>query len=224
MIPRPLAKYVEDLVTFPADAALAFRNDGMSGVWAALAERTTHRLVRRSRMVIFAQPLEPIPEVRPPAGVAITRLHRDQLARLGDIAGLRDRERFRRLLDAGCIGLAAWRGDRPVGYAWVAPRLTPEVSQCPLELPPRAAYLWDLYVVPSERSSGVGSALASERLRAARAIGRTEGWRMIELDNAASLRTLHRTGATTRVVGEFTYLKLGSHLFARFTPCPPALH
>jgi GNAT superfamily N-acetyltransferase len=122
------------------------------------------------------------------------------------------------------MGLVAWRGSQPVGYAWVATEMRPEVSQCPLELPADAAYLWDLYVVPAERRSGVGSALASERLRAARALGRTEGWRMITPDNTASLRTLHRTGASTRVVGEIRYVKLGSRLFARFTPCPPAPH
>ena len=116
----------------------------------------------------------------------------------------------------------AWRGSRPVGYAWVATEMRPEVSHCPLELPADAAYLWDLYVVPAERGSGVGSALASERLRAARALGRTEGWRMITPDNAASLGTLRRSGASTRVVGRMRYLKLGSRLFARFTPCLPA--
>ena len=222
MIPRPLAKYVADLVTFPGDAALAYRNEGLRGVWGAITPRTIHRVIRVSRLTVFAQPLDPIPDVNMPAGVTVARLRLEQIPSLASIAGERDRKRFRRLLEIGCVGLVAWRGARPVGYAWVATEMSPEVTCCPLELPADAAYLWDLYVIPAERRSGVGSVLASERLRTARALGRNSGWRMITPDNAASLRTLHRSGASTRVVGRIRYLKFGSQLFARFTPCPPA--
>jgi GNAT superfamily N-acetyltransferase len=223
VIPWSPAKYVTDLVTFPGDAALAFRNEGVRGVWGAIAPRTVHRVVRACRLTVFAQPLHKIPDLRPPAGVSIAPLRLEQIPALSQIAGVLDRERFRRLLQIGCVGLVAWRGSRPVGYAWVATEMRPEVSQCPLELPANAAYLWDLYVVPAERGSGVGSALARERLRAARVLGRTEGWRMIAPDNTASLGTLRRSGAATRVVGQIRYFKLGSRLFARFTPRrPPA--
>jgi hypothetical protein len=182
VIPRSLAKYVADLVTFPGDAALAYRNEGLRGVWAAITPRTIHRLVRISRLTIFAQPLGVIPDIRMPAGVTIAPLRPQQIPLLAPIAGERDRERFRRLMEIGCTGLVAWRGDRPVGYTWVATEMRPEVSHCPLVLPAEAAYL------------------------------------------AASLRTLHRSGASTRIVGQLRYLKLGSRLFSRFTPCPPAPH
>lgn len=220
MIPRPLAKYVTDLVTLPGDAALAYRNEGLRGVWGAITPRTIYRVIRVSRLTVFAQPLDEIPEVKVPAGVTVARLRLEQVPSLGQIAGGRDRERFRRLLEIGCVGLVAWRGTRPVGYAWVATEMRPEVSHCPLELPSDAAYLWDLYVVSAERRSGVGSALASQRLRTARALGCKTGWRMITPHNTASLRTLHRSGASTRIVGEMRYLKLGSRLFSRFTPGP----
>jgi GNAT superfamily N-acetyltransferase len=224
VIPGPLAKYAADLASLPGDAALGYRNEGLRGVWDAVASRTVHRVIRVSRLTVFAQTLERIPEVPPPSGIRIERLGAESVEALAPIAGGRDRERFRRLLEIGCIGLAAWRGERPVGYAWVAAEVRPEVTQCPLELPPHAAYLWDLYVVPSERGSGLGSALAAERLRTARDLGRSEGWRMITPDNTASLRTLRRSGAAPRVVGEFRYLKLGPRLFARFAPCPPSTH
>jgi GNAT superfamily N-acetyltransferase len=224
VIPRLLAKYVADLVTFPGDAALAYQNEGLRGVWGAIAPRTIHRVVRASRLTVFAQPLHQIPNVEPPAGVSIAPLRLEQIPLLSRIAGELDRERFRRLLEIGCVGLVAWRGSRPVGYAWVATEMRPEVSQCPLDLPANAAYLWDLYVVPAERGSGVGSALASERLRAARGLGRTEGWRMITPGNTASLGTLRRSSAFTRVVGRMRYFKLGNRLFAQFTPYRPAPH
>ncbi len=222
MIPRALSKYAADLASLPGDAALGYRVEGLRGVWDAVASRTVHRLVRASRLTVFAQPLDRIPALAPPAGIAIVPLLPEQIPSLAAIVGERDRRRFGRLLGIGCLGLVAWRGERPVGYAWVATEMRPEVSQCPLELPAHAAYLWDLYVAPAERRNGVGSALAAERLRAARALGRTEGWRMIEPDNRASLQTLRRSAGSTRVVGRFLYLKLGPRLIARFTPCPPS--
>jgi GNAT superfamily N-acetyltransferase len=224
MIPAPLAKYVADLASLPGDAALGYRNEGLHGVWDAVASRTVHRVIRVSRLTVFAQKLERIPEVAPPAGIRIAQLRADEVEALAPIAGERERARFRRLLEIGCIGLAAWREERPIGYAWVALEMRPEVTVCPLELPAHAAYLWDLYVVPAERGSGLGSALAAGRLRTARGLGRTEGWRMITPDNTPSLRTLRRSGAPPRVVGEIRYLKLGPRLFARFTPCPQPTH
>jgi GNAT superfamily N-acetyltransferase len=222
--PAPFAKYVADLASLPADVALGYRNEGVRGAWDAVASRTVHRVIRTSRLTVFAQSLDHIPDVAPPAGITISRLRAHAVEALAPIAGKRDRDRFRRLLEIGCIGLAAWRDRRPVGYAWVASEMRPEVTSCPLHLPAHAAYLWDLYVVPAERRSGLGSALAAERLRVARELGRTEGWRMITPANTASLRTLNRSGAFPRVVGEMRYLKLGSRLFARFTPCPPPTH
>jgi GNAT superfamily N-acetyltransferase len=220
-MPSPLAKYAADLTSLPGDAAVGYRNEGLRGAWDALAARTVHRVIRASRLTVFAQTLARIPDVAPPSGIRIERLREGSLEALAPIAGERERDRFRRLLEIGCIGLVAWRGERPVGYAWVAAEMRPEVSHCPLELPPHAAYLWDLYVVPAERRSGLGSALAAERLRTARDLGRSEGWRMITADNTASLSTLRRSGATPRVVGELRYLKLGPRLFARFIPCLP---
>jgi GNAT superfamily N-acetyltransferase len=217
----PLARYARDIATLPGDAAAGYRNEGMRGVWDAVACRTVRRVIRASRLTVFAQVLDQLPEVAPPPGVTISPLASEEVEAMAPIAGERDRERFRGLLAMGCIGLVAWKAGRPVGYAWIAREMRPEVSLYPLELPAHAAYLWDLYVVPAERCSGLGSALAAERLRAARELGFAEGWRMVAPDNIASLRTLRRTGLQPRVVGEIRCLKLGPRLFGRFTPCPP---
>jgi GNAT superfamily N-acetyltransferase len=217
----PLARYARDIATLPGDAATGYRNEGMRGVWHAVISRTVHRLIRTSRLTVFAHPLEHVPDVAPPAGITISRLRADQVEALAPIAGRRDREHFRRLLALGCVGLVAWKDGRAVGYAWLGKEMRAEVALYPIELPAHAAYLWDLYVVPAERCGGLGSALAAERLRTARELGATEGWRMVAPDNTASLRTLRRTGLQPRVVGEVRCLKLGPRLFGRFTPCPP---
>ena len=134
---------------------------------------------------------------------------------LAYLASRRNLEAFRTLLAGGRIGVVAWRDGRAVGYAWMAERLGPEVTRCPVPLPEEAVYLWDLYVLPAERGRGIGSALAAERLAIARELGYQEGWRMIAPGNFASLRTL-RAGGSTRIVGEIRYFRFLSLLRARF--------
>lgn len=217
-IRHALGKYLEDCRTFPADAALAYRHEGWRGVWQALAPRTVDRAFRTARMEVFAQSLDSAPEVPPPPGVRIALLGEADWPALSGLITQRDMVRFRTLIAAGRHCLVAWRGAQPIGYGWVAGSIGPDVTACDLRLPAHAAYLWDLYVLPSERSSGVGSALASARIRIARELGFVEGWRMIAPSNTASLRTLARTGQNTRLVGELRYVKLLSRVHSRFTP------
>jgi hypothetical protein len=135
VIARALAKYMVDLVTFPGDAVVGYRNDGLRGVWETVAPRTVHRIVRRSRLTVFSQPLDTIPDLKVPAGVTVAPLRPEQVPALAPVVGERDRERFRQLLDVGCIGLVAWRGERPVGYAWVAREMRPEALSSFLPMP-----------------------------------------------------------------------------------------
>lgn len=218
MIPKALQKYVSDLRTLPGDLALAYRHNGWRGAWNALAIRTVHRIIRTGRVVIFAQSLDGSADVAPPPGVRIAPLGEADWSALSALVTRRDLARFRGLVAAGRHGLVAWRGSQPIGYAWVAERLGPDVTVCELALPAHAAYLWDLYVVPSERSNGVGSALASTRLQKAKELGFSEGWRMISPSNGASLRTLARTGNGTRVIGELRYVKVLSRVQMWFRP------
>jgi len=45
-----------------------------------------------------------------------------------------------------------------------------------------------------------------------------EGWRMVAPTNAPSLRTVQKTGAGTRLVGEIRFVQLLGRTYARFTP------
>jgi GNAT superfamily N-acetyltransferase len=210
-------KYIADCRTFPGDAKLAYRNDGWRGVWSTLAQRTTDRILRTGHFVIFAQPFEAALDVAPPAGVRIAPFAEADWPALSTLVTQRALARFRVLVAAGRHCVVAWRGAQPIGYGWVADRLGPDVTACEFPLPAHAAYLWDLYVIPSERSSGVGSALAAARIQRARELGFSEGWRMIAPSNGASLRTLARTGNGTRVIGELRFVKLLSWMRVRFT-------
>ncbi len=213
-----LRKYLDDWRSFPADAALGFRKEGWHGVWLAFAPRSVYRVIRFGRLVVFAQPVDQLDQPLP-SGVTIRPLSDEDWPALGTLMGERELNRCRILVAAGHAGLIAWREGRPIGYAWVAARLGPEVTACRFLLPSYAAYLWDLYVIPAERGTGVGTALAAARLRTARDWGFREGWRAIAPSNGASLATLRKSGgSSTRVVGEVRYLKLLSRMRTRFVP------
>ena len=174
-----LARYVRDCRTFPADARIAWSNEGWRGVWEAIATRTLRKVLRSDRMILFAQGLDDLPAACSLDGVSVTRLLPRELPMLAYLVSRRDLDAFRALLAAGRVGVVAWRGGRAVGYAWMAERLGPDVTRCPIPLPEEAVYLWDLYVLPAERGRGIGSALAAERLAIAHELGYREGWRMI---------------------------------------------
>ncbi len=215
-----LHRYLDDCRTFPGDAALGYRLGGLRGAWDALAARTIDRVIRTGHLVVFAQTLDSAPEIPPPPGVVIRPIESRDWPALSKIVTQRSLGLFRALITNGRHGVVAWRGSEPIGYGWVAERLGPDVTACALELPPYAAYLLDLYVVPGERSNGIGSALASARIRIARERGFREGWRMISPTNAASLRTLAKSGADTRMVGELRYVKVLATVRTEFTPAP----
>jgi ribosomal protein S18 acetylase RimI-like enzyme len=218
-----IRKYLHDLRTLPADAALAYRHEGVRGAWKALAARSLHRLIRVGRLIVFAQTLDAERDLRLPSGVTITTAMDRDCTVLATLVGQRELSRFEALLANGRHCLIAWRGNRPVGYAWVADEIGPDVTlwPFPIEFPRSAAYLWNLYVLPSERSSGIGSALAEARLRLAREQGFHEGWRMVAPSNTASLRTVQKSARGARVVGEIRFVELLNRTYAQFRPHNP---
>jgi GNAT superfamily N-acetyltransferase len=215
-----VTKVLENLRTLPADAVLGYRNDGVHGVWKVFASRSLHCWFQAGRLVVFAQPLDHIPEISPPAGIRIGAVTEADCAGLATLVGQRDLAKFRALLAGGRHCVAAWRGSQPVGHGWVSRRIGPEnaIWPPPFEFPDYAAYLGNLYVLPSERGMGVGSALARARLQKARELGFREGWRMIAVSNHASLRTIQNSGGESRVVGEVHFVKLLNRTRSRFTP------
>jgi ribosomal protein S18 acetylase RimI-like enzyme len=216
-----LHNYLHDLRTLPGDTALAYRIEGLTGAWKAVAARSLHRIIRAGKLIVFAQHLDRDLEPVPLPGLRITRATEGDWPALGSLRGQRELGRLRILL-SNCRHhcLIAWRRDQPVGYAWVAEQAGPDVSLWPLpfEFPAAAAYLWNLYVRPAERGNGIGSALAQARLELARQRGFREAWRMVAPSNHASLRTLRRSAAGARVLGELRFVELFGRTYARFSP------
>ncbi|HEU4699175.1 MAG TPA: GNAT family N-acetyltransferase [Gemmatimonadales bacterium] len=226
MTPTPVARprfarYLDDLRTLPGDVRLAWRLEGWSGVRAELAERTLHRLWRSGHLLLIAQELTAAARTPVPAGVEIRELAEEDWDALASILTRRALRQCRAAHAAGRVCLVAWRGPRPIGYTWLSAQVDASIEPTVPPLPPGAAYLWNLWVLPAERSGGVGSALVSARLDAALARGFREGWRMVSPRNTPSLRTVAKTAGTgTRVVGELRYRKLGRRVRTRFTPAP----
>jgi GNAT superfamily N-acetyltransferase len=205
----------------------SYRSGGLPDLWQTVAERSIHRLIRWGRFLVIVQRLDEFREVPPPPGITIRPATKADLPAMARSMARCDVERFAEYMARGRICFVAWEGERPVGYAWNADRVSSDMTAtaCPLALPPTASYLWNLYVLPHRRGHGIGPALASARLRLARDRGLREGWTMIAPTNYASLRAVAKTaGPNTRVIGELRYIKLLTRAYGRFRPGNSALH
>lgn len=217
-----LEKYWRDARSLGPDAALAWRSNGVRGVWDEVAERTTRRLWRQGRLLVVAQPLAAGAERLPPAGVTIAPLADSDWRPLAELVTARRLARVREAAARGRILMVAWRGPalsrRPVGYAWLSMSMEPGIETYRLPLPADAVYLWGLWVHPEERRAGIGAALGAARARFALERGYAQGWRLVAPANVASMRTLERAAeGRSRVVGSLCYLKLGRRLRQRYT-------
>jgi GNAT superfamily N-acetyltransferase len=216
------SKYVDDVRTFPGDAGLAWRQRGIAGVREELAHRTVFRLLRWGRLWVLEQDLAVFREVPPPPGVTI-EVFRGDWGELSGIATRREIRLFERAAARGRDCLLARREGRPIGWTWSSRAIDPSLEVHPIPLPWDAAYGWNLYVIPSERGSGTGTALVAARLRLAREQGCRKGWRLVAPTNSPSHRTVAKTaGGGNRRIATFFYLKLGPRLFSRYVPEPGA--
>jgi GNAT superfamily N-acetyltransferase len=208
---------VGELSTLPADAVLAARLEGARGVLRELKARSLWRVGRYDRMLVVEQDLDSFRESPLPPGVEIRPLLRSEQPFLSTLASSWKRERFRLAAERGRTCLVAWRGGRAVGYTWISASIDPDIELYPIQLPPGAAYGWDLFVLRSERGRGVGSALVSARLGWARERGFRTMRRAVAPGNRAALRTLQKTaGGGTRILGELVWVRFLGRSFTRY--------
>lgn len=208
-----ISSYVRDLRTLPADALTGWRTAGWAGLRSQVAIRTLDRIYFKLRYLVIEQDLSEVRAVRPPEGVGIVPSDGDR-RRLDSILTSRARAAFDARIAAGRTCLVALREERPIGYTWISGRIDPEIEFLPLALPDDAAYLWDLFVIRSERGQGIGSALTSARLAAAKQLGYRLGWRAVSPTNRPSLRTAEKTGVV-RLLGEIVIVKIHRRLVPR---------
>jgi GNAT superfamily N-acetyltransferase len=208
-----ISSYVRDIGTLPADLVTGWRTAGWRGLKTQFTVRTLHRVLIKLHYLVIEQDLSAVRRFRPPEGVVIEQSDGDR-CRLDPILTSHTRESFDARIAAGRTCLFAHRGGRPLGYTWISDRVDPEIEFLPLALPGDAAYMWALFVIRSERGRGIGSALTSARLVAAKELGYRIGWRAVSPANRPSMRTVEKTGAD-RIVGEVMITKIPGRLYSR---------
>ena len=212
-------KYLRDAMTFPRDASLAWRHSGARGALRELRIRTLDRVSRGGLALLFEHVVADVPHLPLPSGVRITPFAGPDWSQFLALASEKRIAGFRRRIERGRECLVAWRGDRPVGFTWISTRMDADMETYALPLPADASYHWDLYVASEERGTGVGTALAFERLHHAREKFFRISWRLIDIDNVASQRGAQKTAsASTRVIGELRYGNFFGRSWYRFSP------
>ncbi|MEP7086845.1 MAG: GNAT family N-acetyltransferase [Gemmatimonadota bacterium] len=212
-------KYVRDAITFPRDARLAWRHSGGRGAWREVRLRTLDRISRGGLALLFEHVVADVPRLPLPEGVRIAPFAGPDWSPFLALSSERRIEKFKARIERGRECLVAWRGERPVGFTWVSTRMDADIETYALPLPADASYHWDLYVTSEERGSGVGTALAWERLHHSREKCYRVSWRLIDIDNLASQRGAQKTAsASTRVVGELRYRNLFGRSWYCFSP------
>lgn len=212
-------KYVRDAITFPRDATAAWRHAGASGAWRELRVRTLDRLTRGGLALLLEHVVADVPYLPLPTGIRIEPFAGPDWSPFLAITTEHRIAQFRERIVRGRQCLVAWRDDAPVGFTWISTRMDRDIETYPLPLPADATYHWDLYVASSERSTGLGTALAFARLNHAREQSYRIGWRLIDVDNLASQRTAQKTAAaSTRVIGELRYRSFLGRSWSYYAP------
>lgn len=192
------------------DTGRAWENHGARGLLAEARESFILSWFRHGRVIVVETPLDEIPPFVPPDGLRFEAYRSEDWSPFSAIVPERVVGTLRRrAARAGRTCITALRGDRVVGYTWVSERISHRVERHPIPLPADAAYGWNLFVVPTERGTGVGSALLAARHWNARDRGFRVMWRAIDPENRASRRTVQKAWTPgSRIVGELRYVNL----------------
>lgn len=215
MISRRVLKYYDDLRTFPADAAEAWRAGGWRSVWDDLRGRTLDRIGNYARHYVIEMDLSQLDELKLPPGVEVGPYAGPDWEVLGNVVGRRLATQHAEAATAGRLCVVAWKDGRAIGCSWLSKTIQMRYESYDLPLPPDAVYILGTHVSPAARRLGVASALVGTVVRVARQQGRTRAWAIIHPDNRGSLRTTVKI-APTRILGTVARIKLLSWMFNRF--------
>jgi GNAT superfamily N-acetyltransferase len=211
-------KYVRDAMTFPRDAGAAWTHAGAPGVWRELRVRTLDRVSRGGIALLFEHVVADVPRLSLPDGVRIAPFTGPDWSPFLALTTEKRVAGFKKRIARGRECLVAWRGERPVGFTWISTQMEADIETYALPLPADASYHWDLFVTSEERGTGVGTALAYERLRHSHEKSYRLSWRLIDIDNLASQRGAQKTASgSTRVVGELRYRNFLGRSWYRFS-------
>lgn len=210
-----IGSLIED---FTADVGRAWRQGGAGAMWGEVREWLLYPAARHGKLLVVEQELPDSIDVRPPPGVRIERLEDRHWEALSAMCNRRMMRRHRRAIQRGRVGILAIRGQQVLGYTWLSDTMDRDLELYPVDLDPKAVYGWNLFVDPSERGKGIGSALVRARMRMARDLGYETTMRVIDPENRPAIATVRNSSGErpARVLGILYYLKLFRWVPSRF--------
>lgn len=116
----------------------------------------------------------------------------------------------------GDLCVIAFRGEKLVGYQWLAFRSTPHVAGVWVEFDSRARYSYKKFVRPECRGQRIAAGLSTHADQFCRMLGRTSSVGFIRMDNAASWHASARVGS--RTVGYAGYVIVANRFFTFRSP------
>lgn len=176
---------------------------GVRGALAFLADGLRAQMVKHETLLVLVKPLDEIAVPPRPGSLRLEPIERRHLRALrelnrerGDVDGDR---RFAADLDAGYGGFAGFRGHELVACYWWSDRTMPphrdlRTLGLGIELGPRDAYGFDLYVDKRHRAGGTANEMlyGVERALAERGFERLWGW--VVADNRGARWTYSMRG------------------------------
>jgi GNAT superfamily N-acetyltransferase len=204
-------KPVNDIRTFPADAARAWRAGGWPAVLEEMRRRVFDRVGGYERRYVVEVDLSGLTDRPLPAEVEILPFSGPDWLLLGDMARSQLIPRFSGAAAAGRVCLVAWKRRRAVGYAWFSSQIESRHESYDLPLPAYTNCIWQLEVTRSERRQGIAAALLSRGLTLSRDRGFQRSWIIIHPRNLSSFQALAGV-APTQVLGTVACIKILSRM------------
>ncbi|MFL5548286.1 MAG: GNAT family N-acetyltransferase [Gemmatimonadales bacterium] len=218
-----LVKYLHDLQTFPGDGLRAWRSGGWVAVRKEIRRRTLGRLGGYVRRFLIETDLHQLVDAELPPEVDIRPFTGPDWTLLGNLGRSRMPQQFAEASAAGRTCLIAWKRRQAVGYVWFSTAIESRHERYDLMLPADTVYVWQIEVIRSERSQGVGAALLSRGLELCRERGFHRSWIIVHPNNFASIRTVASV-APSRVLGTVGRVKVLSWMRSWYrslsTPVP----
>ncbi|HET8650271.1 MAG TPA: GNAT family N-acetyltransferase [Gemmatimonadales bacterium] len=202
------------------------RAAGITGVLAFGYQMTLGRVVGARRFYLIGGTADELERGAPgrvpaPAGIVIRPIGDPDWPAIQEFAPPFFRSRVVRARMAGRIGFAAWRGDAPVGFLWVASAQSIGAELHPLTIPDDLVYFHLLYITPAERGRGLAAALQCAAIAQVHAQGYRRGIAVIETSNGSAIRAALRTisvGMPGRLIGRMTMIQAPRRRYLKWTP------
>jgi ribosomal protein S18 acetylase RimI-like enzyme len=203
-----LARYVNDVRTFPGDGIRAWRAGGWTSFKQEIRGRTLDRLGGYVRRFVIESDLSHLVDNTDlPPEIDIRPFSGPDWTLLGDMGRSRSSQQFADASAAGRLCLVAWKRRQAVGYGWFSPLIQERHESYDLRLPADTIYVSHIEVTRAARGQGIGSALLSRGLRLCVERGFRRSWIIVHPHDFASIGTVVRL-SPSRVLGTVARLKV----------------